>query len=256
MGKKKARYFDPRDFFPHMKGYIPDELTPMMPLDFEAMAEQQMRVANPVYWMHMGQAMSQSAVTAPWMWYGMMLGTMEAMRSTAGNSKKIDKHHREAQEAVRKFAKHVAGEEAVKPPKALKSKQATKSNKLADTAMSPVLSYRNEAKSGQVKGAKTGEGTFGLNGTLPHTMPKPRAGKGDDLSMISGIGPKIAQTLNGLGIWHWDQIAAWQEKEIAWVDDYLKFSGRVVRENWIKQAEALAHGGAEHYRKIFGKEPR
>lgn len=66
----------------------------------------------------------------------------------------------------------------------------------------------------------------------------------DDLKLISGVGPKLEQVLNGLGIWTFAQIAAWQPEEAAWVDDYLQFSGRIGRDNWIDQAGALAKGGA------------
>ncbi|MEM5492155.1 hypothetical protein [Hoeflea sp. AS16] len=66
----------------------------------------------------------------------------------------------------------------------------------------------------------------------------------DDLKLISGIGPKLEQVLNGLGIWTFEQIAAWQPEEAAWVDDYLQFGGRVERDGWISQAGTLAKGGA------------
>lgn len=66
----------------------------------------------------------------------------------------------------------------------------------------------------------------------------------DDLKLISGIGPKLEQVLNGLGVWTFEQIAAWKPEEAAWVDDYLQFSGRIGRDNWITQAGALAKGGA------------
>ncbi|TIP84028.1 MAG: NADH-ubiquinone dehydrogenase, partial [Mesorhizobium sp.] len=35
-------------------------------------------------------------------------------------------------------------------------------------------------------------------------------------------------------------IAAWTPEEIAWVDDYLSFKGRVGRDNWLGQAAVLA----------------
>lgn len=66
----------------------------------------------------------------------------------------------------------------------------------------------------------------------------------DDLKLISGVGPKLEQVLNGLGIWTLAQIADWKPEEAAWVDDYLQFGGRVERDNWISQAAALAKGGA------------
>ena len=62
----------------------------------------------------------------------------------------------------------------------------------------------------------------------------------DDLKQISGVGPKLEQVLNDLGIWTFDQIADLTAAEIAWVDDYLQFSGRIIRDNWLAQASKLA----------------
>ncbi len=89
----------------------------------------------------------------------------------------------------------------------------------------------------------------------PASLSGPRGGKGDDLKLISGVGPKIEGNLHELGIYHFDQIAQWTPAEVIWVDDHLRFSGRITRENWIAQAKALATGGHEEYVKVFGKEP-
>lgn len=61
----------------------------------------------------------------------------------------------------------------------------------------------------------------------------------DDLTQISGIGPKIAELLNELGIFTHEQVASWTPENAAWVDQHLSFSGRVERESWIEQAEEL-----------------
>ena len=90
--------------------------------------------------------------------------------------------------------------------------------------------------------AKAAEGAAS-SGTKPATLGKARAGKADDLKKIKGIGPKLEKTLNGLGVYHYDQIAAWSEAEIAWVDDQLKFKGRIERDGWIQQAKTLAGKG-------------
>lgn len=96
----------------------------------------------------------------------------------------------------------------------------------------------------------------------PPAMSRPlglaaaRQGGADDLKLITGVGPKIEMVLNDLGIFHFSQIAGWSTAEVAWVDDYLKFRGRITRDNWIAQADALATGGREEYVKRFGKEPR
>ena len=50
------------------------------------------------------------------------------------------------------------------------------------------------------------------------------------------------QVLNDLGVWTYAQIAAWSSEEIAWVDDYLSFSGRIGRDDWIEQAASAGCG--------------
>ena len=75
----------------------------------------------------------------------------------------------------------------------------------------------------------------------PPTLSKPIEGAKDDLRKIGGVGPKIAKTLNDMGVWHFRQIAAWDDKQIAWVDEKLPFKGRIERDNWLKQAADLAN---------------
>jgi predicted flap endonuclease-1-like 5' DNA nuclease len=79
-------------------------------------------------------------------------------------------------------------------------------------------------------------------GDKPLLLETPRGGKGDDLKLISGIGPKLEQKLNSMGIWHYDQVAAWTQKEIDWVNAAISFRGRIERENWGPQARALLEG--------------
>lgn len=78
----------------------------------------------------------------------------------------------------------------------------------------------------------------------------------DDLKMISGVGPKIEGILNELGIFTYAQVASWKKAEREWVDGYLNFKGRIERDDWVKQAKALAKGGEAEYIKVFGKKPR
>jgi predicted flap endonuclease-1-like 5' DNA nuclease len=79
-------------------------------------------------------------------------------------------------------------------------------------------------------------------GSAPGALSAARDGKPDDLKQLKGVGPKLEQTLNGLGIYHFDQIAAWTADEVATVDEQLKFKGRIERDGWIEQARALASG--------------
>ncbi|SLN42700.1 NADH-quinone oxidoreductase chain 2 [Roseivivax jejudonensis] len=78
-------------------------------------------------------------------------------------------------------------------------------------------------------------------GTKPAMRDEPREGGADDLKEIKGIGPKLEKLCNRLGIYHFDQIAAWTDDEVAWVDANLEgFRGRVTRDDWVSQAKALA----------------
>jgi NADH-quinone oxidoreductase subunit E len=74
----------------------------------------------------------------------------------------------------------------------------------------------------------------------PPLLQAPRGGAGDDLEAIEGIGPKLAQLLHEMGVWHFDQIAAWGPAEIAWVNSRLgSFRGRVERDDWVGQARRI-----------------
>jgi predicted flap endonuclease-1-like 5' DNA nuclease len=86
----------------------------------------------------------------------------------------------------------------------------------------------------------------------PQGIAAAREGHPDNLQRISGIGPKNEKTLHGLGFFHFDQIAAWSDEEVAWVDDHLKFSGRIMREEWTRQARLLAEGKEEEFHQLYG----
>ncbi|NPD16417.1 hypothetical protein HOY34_14550 [Xinfangfangia sp. D13-10-4-6] len=77
----------------------------------------------------------------------------------------------------------------------------------------------------------------------PVSLTAARGGKADDLKLIKGIGPVLEELCHKLGYYHFDQIAAWTDAEIAWVDENLEgFRGRVSRDEWVQQARDLAAG--------------
>jgi predicted flap endonuclease-1-like 5' DNA nuclease len=91
-------------------------------------------------------------------------------------------------------------------------------------------------------------------GQKPTTLDAPRGGAADDLKKIKGVGPKMEQICNRLGFWHFDQIAAWTDAEVAWVDANLEgFKGRVSRDNWVEQSALLATGGETAFSKKVDK---
>ncbi|PKP74079.1 MAG: hypothetical protein CVT84_10280 [Alphaproteobacteria bacterium HGW-Alphaproteobacteria-6] len=75
-------------------------------------------------------------------------------------------------------------------------------------------------------------------------LAAPRGGVADDLKMIRGVGPALERVLNGIGVWHFDQIASWKARDIAFVDSRMdRFKGRITRDEWVAQARILARGG-------------
>jgi NADH-quinone oxidoreductase subunit E len=80
-------------------------------------------------------------------------------------------------------------------------------------------------------------------GTRPPALEAPRNAVADDLQRIKGVGPVNEKRLHDLGIFRFEQIAAWTRGEIRWVGTYLAFPGRIDREQWVTQAASLAHGG-------------
>jgi large subunit ribosomal protein L21 len=85
-----------------------------------------------------------------------------------------------------------------------------------------------------------GAAVLAETGIRPGNLLDAPEGQADDLTRISGVGPGLNEKLNGLGVFHFRQIAAWGAEEIDWMDDYLSFKGRIVRDDWIGQAKALA----------------
>lgn len=86
----------------------------------------------------------------------------------------------------------------------------------------------------------------------PKGISVARGGKADDLQRISGVGPKNEKVLHGLGFFHFDQIAAWTSSQVNWVDDHLRFNGRIKREEWIRQSRLLAEGKEAEFTKLYG----
>ena len=74
----------------------------------------------------------------------------------------------------------------------------------------------------------------------PVQPPASDASTGDDLSAIEGIGPRIAEVLNGLGIVSFAQVGDWDAANVAWVEQHLSVEGRIDQERWVEQARELA----------------
>ena len=64
----------------------------------------------------------------------------------------------------------------------------------------------------------------------------------DDLTVMTGIGPKLSAALAERGVTRFAQIAAWSAADLATIDAALSLKGRAVREAWVAQAKRLAKG--------------
>ncbi len=67
-----------------------------------------------------------------------------------------------------------------------------------------------------------------------------QADQKDDLKKIKGIGPKLENMLNSIGIFTYAQLSKMTEKEYDILDTLLtSFQGRAKRDNWALQAKSL-----------------
>ncbi|NNC53729.1 MAG: hypothetical protein HKO08_11885 [Erythrobacter sp.] len=87
----------------------------------------------------------------------------------------------------------------------------------------------------------------------PEPVVKVSDGNGDDLTRIKGVGPKLAATLESLGVTSFAQIAAWDDAEIDRIDGQLgRFEGRIRRDDWTGQARLLADGKDAEFTGKYG----
>ena len=79
-------------------------------------------------------------------------------------------------------------------------------------------------------------------------------GPADDLVLLKGVGPKLAETLQRLGIHRFEQIAGLSPTEVERLDNQLgAFRGRLSRDRIVEQAQFLARGDTDGFEQRFGK---
>lgn len=69
---------------------------------------------------------------------------------------------------------------------------------------------------------------------------KTRPEKTDDLTAIEGISPVLEQRLQDLGIYTYEQMAAWDDDHVKEFSARLVFKDRIKRERWVEQSRELA----------------
>ena len=183
----------------------------------------------------------------------------------------IDAGHTSATGGGKRVRKTAA---ARKPVKTAKKTQAVELPVEAVAAKKPVTGKASKAAAEASKKASPAKSAKAkivkpARASVPVEPPKPidpadvgrpagiaRPAKPDDLKLIVGIGPQIEIALNDFGVYRFAQIAGWSETEREWIDTRLMLLGRSERDEWVKQAKALADGGEEEYVRVFGRKPR
>ncbi len=143
--------------------------------------------------------------------------------------------------------------EAVAKPTAPEEPAAAASQEPTATEAAPVAKATASKDQGEdYDGDGVKEGTD--EGTKPDLLEAPLEGGPDNLKEIKGIGPKLEKVCHSLGVYHFSQIAAWTEDEVAWANaNLVGFKGRVTRDNWVEQAKILAAGGETEFSKRVDK---
>ena len=113
-------------------------------------------------------------------------------------------------------------------------------------AKKPAAAAKPKAKAKPKPAVATGKAE------RPKGLSAARGGKADNLQQVSGIGPKLERTLHSLGFFHFDQISGWTPDQVQWVDEHLRFKGRIEREEWIAQATLLANDDMAEFTKLYG----
>jgi large subunit ribosomal protein L21 len=85
---------------------------------------------------------------------------------------------------------------------------------------------------------------FRGNGRSFEVLKAPEGRRGDDLSLIGGVGPKYVEALNKAGIFHMWQVAAMTKQNIAALEATGHFGGHIAGGEWVQQAQELINGKA------------
>lgn len=121
----------------------------------------------------------------------------------------------------------VEAEEEKPQPKKKSAAKPAKAAKTEKAASAP----KEEAKSAASGGGRVDEKLGMVYDSAPAEV--------DDLKEINGVGPKLEEKLNSIGVYRYEQIADWTEAQVKEFDDLLSFKGRIERDEWIAKAKDL-----------------
>ncbi len=91
--------------------------------------------------------------------------------------------------------------------------------------------------------AEVAEAVVDESAVVVETVAEELKPEAQDLTLLVGIGPKLAAALAERGVTRFSHIAAWTEAELVELDKALDLKGRAVRDAWVAQAKRLAAEG-------------
>ncbi|MEP2280706.1 50S ribosomal protein L21 [Maribacter sp.] len=143
-----------------------------------------------------------------------------------------------------KVVKHLRGDKVIvfhkKRRKGYRKKNGHRQS-LTEIVIESIISKgakKTETKKAEPKAKKVEEKAAPV--AAPKAKAKKASAKGDDLKKIEGIGPKIAETLNGAGISTFAELAKTDAAKISEIIADVR--GNHVTDTWPKQAQLAADG--------------
>ena len=183
------------------------------------------------------------------LWMGTVAGAAEASRRAFETASETESPVAKPRAARKPRLELVTSNETARQAGAMMRTAAAEAERASAEMAATARQLADEATREARKATETAERMLeraaapqarveGTGPSKPKAISKPASV--DDLKAISGVGPKLEQVLNRLGIWTYAQIAELGESEIAWLDEELGFAGRIGRDDWTGQARRLA----------------
>ena len=127
-----------------------------------------------------------------------------------------------------------------------------------ETPVPPPAPLRRDTPEGNTifdEGAAAAGDVVGqVLGVQVHSQLPGAEGPPDNLQMMKGVGPKLAQKLNENGIVRFEQLARLSRNEADMLDERMgAFKGRLERDRMVEQASYLARDDRDGFEARFGK---
>lgn len=144
--------------------------------------------------------------------------------------------------AILKRTSHITvvlSDDALAEPREKKKHVSEKGAKATPKKAAPKKAKaKKEAPEKEVATKSDASGGGRVDGKLGMVYDSPPA-EVDDLKEINGVGPKLEEKLNSIGIYQFKQVADWTEANVTEFDELLSFKGRIERDEWLSKAKAL-----------------